>query len=90
MRQDSYSNINYQTALNCPQAGQNKSQMMVITMDAYGLGVAARVNASTKLDFQSKNLMMRIDHVDQNSPVQTTDLVLYQYKAIRASSNEPG
>ncbi|KAM7434940.1 hypothetical protein ABFA07_015043 [Porites harrisoni] len=69
MGQDSYSNINYQTALNCPQAGQNKSQMMVITMDAYGLGVAARVNASTKLDFQSKNLMMRIDHVDQNSPL---------------------
>ena len=90
MGQDSYSNINCQTALNCPQAGQNKSQMMVITMDAYGLGVAARVNASTKLDFQSKNLMMRIDHVDQNSPVQTTDLVLYQYKAITASSNEPG
>ena len=65
MGQDSYSNINCQTALNCPQAGQNKSQMMVITMDAYGLGVAARVNASTKLDFQSKNLMMRIDHVEQ-------------------------
>ena len=41
---------------------------MVYTMDAYGLGVAATLNASTKMDFQSKNLMMRIDHVDPDSP----------------------
>ena len=55
-------------------------------MDAYGLGVAATLNASTKMVFQSRNLMMRIDYVDQNSPVQTTQLVLYQYNAIRAPS----
>ena len=60
--------------------------MMVKTMDAYGLGVAATLNASTKMVFQSRNLMMRIDHVDQNSTVQTTRLVLYQYNAIRAPS----
>ena len=58
---------------------------MVYTMDAYGLGVAATLNASTKMDFQSKNLMMRIDHVDQDSPVQTTQPVLYQYIVIKAS-----
>ena len=63
---------------------------MVYTMDAYGLGVAATLNASTKMDFQSKNLMMRIDHVDQDSPVQTTQRVLYQYIVIKASSHEPG
>ena len=63
---------------------------MVYTMDAYGLGVAATLNASTKIDFPSKNLMMRIDHVDQDSPVQTTQHVLYQYSAIRAPSHEPG
>ena len=63
---------------------------MVYTMDAYGLGVAATFNASTKMDFQSKNLMMRIDHVDQDSPVQTTQRVLYQYIVITASSHEPG
>ena len=34
--------------------------------------------------FNPINLMMRIDYVDQNSPVQTTQLVLYQYNAIRA------
>ena len=62
---------------------------MVYTMDAYGLGVAATLNASTKMDFQSKNLMMRIDHVDQDSPVQTTLPVLYQYIVITASSHEP-
>ena len=62
---------------------------MVYTMDAYGLGVAATLNASTKMDFQSKNLMMRIDHVDQDSPVQTTQPVLYQYIVITASSYEP-
>ena len=45
---------------------------MINTMDAYGLGVAATLNASSKMDFQSKNLMMRIDHVDQDSPVQIT------------------
>ena len=60
---------------------------MVYTMDAYGLGVAATLNASTKMDFQSKNLMMRIDHVDQDSPVQTTQPVLYQYIVIKASSH---
>ena len=60
--------------------------MMVNTMDAYGLGVAATLNASTKMVFQSRNLMMTIDYVDQNSPVQTTQLVLYQYNAIRAPS----
>ena len=59
--------------------------MMINTMDAYGLGVAATLNASTKMDFQSKNLMMRIDHVDQDSPVQITQHVLYHYNAIRAS-----
>ena len=59
--------------------------MMVYTMDAYGLGVAATLNASTKMDFKSKNLMMRIDHVDQDSPVQTTQPVLYQYIVIKAS-----
>ena len=53
--------------------------MMINTMDAYGLGVAATLNASTKMDFQSKNLMMRIDHVDQDSPVQITQHVLYHY-----------
>ena len=58
-------------------------------MDAYGLGVAATLNASTKMDFQSKNLMMRIDHVDQDSPVQTTQPVLYQYIVIKASSHGP-
>ena len=63
---------------------------MVYTMDAYGLGVAATLNASTKMDFQSNNLMMRIDHVDQDSPVQTTQRVLYQYIVITASSHEPG
>ena len=62
---------------------------MVYTMDAYGLGVAATLNASTKMDFQSKNLMMRIDHVDQDSPVQTTQPVLYQYIVITASSHKP-
>lgn len=62
---------------------------MVYTMDAYGLGVAATLNASTKMDFQSKNLMMRIDHVDQDSPVQTAQPVLYQYIVIAASSHEP-
>ena len=62
---------------------------MVYTMDAYGLGVAATLNASTKMDFQSKNLMMRIDHVDQDSPVQTIQPVLYQYIVITASSHEP-
>ena len=55
-------------------------------MDAYGLGVAATLNASTKMVFQSRNLMMTIDYVDQNSTVQTTQLVLYQYNAIRAPS----
>lgn len=30
--------------------------------------------------------MMTIDYVDQNSTVQTTQLVLYQYNAIRAPS----
>lgn len=55
-------------------------------MDAYGLGVAATLNASTKMVFQSRNLMMRLDYVDQNSPVQTTQPVLYQYNAIRAPS----
>ena len=55
-------------------------------MDAYGLGVAATLNASTKMVFQPRNLMMRIDYVDQKSPVQTTQLVLYQYNAIRAPS----
>ena len=60
--------------------------MMVKTMDAYGLGVAATLNASTKMVFQSRNLMMTIDYVDQNSTVQTTQLVLYQYNAIRAPS----
>ena len=62
---------------------------MVYTMDAYGLGVAATLNASTKMDFESKNLMMRIDHVDQDSPVQTTQPVLYQYIVITASSHKP-
>ena len=84
--QDFHSNNNYQTRLNSPQAGQNKSQMMVKTMDAYGLGVAATLNGSTKMVFQSRNLMMRIDYVDQNSTVQTTELVLYQYNAITAPS----
>ena len=60
--------------------------MMVKTMDAYGLGVAATLNASTKMVFQSRNLMMTIDYVDQNSTVQTTQLVLYQYNVIRAPS----
>ena len=55
---------------------------MINTMDAYGLGVAATLNASTKMDFQSKNLMMRIDHVDQDSPVQITQLVLYHYNFV--------
>ena len=62
---------------------------MVYIMDAYGLGVAATLNASTKIDFQSKNLMMRIDYVDQDSPVQTTQHVLYQYSAIRALHMSP-
>ena len=62
---------------------------MVNTMDAYGLSVAATLEASTNMVFQSRNLMMRIDHVDQNSPVKTTQLVLYQYNAIRAPSMGP-
>ncbi|KAM7434936.1 hypothetical protein ABFA07_015040 [Porites harrisoni] len=64
-------------------AGQNKSQMMVNTMDAYGLGVAATLNASTKMVFQSRNLMMRIDYVDQNSPLRKDGLqVAYNQSSI--------
>ena len=58
---------------------------MINTMDAYGLGVAATLNASTKMDFQSKNLMMRIDHVDQDSPVQITQHVLHHYNFVFGS-----
>ncbi|XP_073254225.1 adhesion G-protein coupled receptor D1-like [Porites lutea] len=52
-------------------------------MDAYGLGVAATLNASTKMVFQSKNLIMRIDHVDQNSTLRKDGLqVAYNQSSI--------
>ena len=39
-------------------------------MDEYGLGVAATFNESTKpKKVQAKNLAIRIDRVDQDSPV---------------------
>ena len=39
-------------------------------MDDYGLGVAATFNETTKPEVvKTKNLVMRIDRVDQNSPV---------------------
>ena len=54
------------------QAGQGKSQSLVKAMDDYGLGVAATFNESTKSKVvQTKNLIMRIDRVDQDSPVWT-------------------
>ena len=39
-------------------------------MDDYGLGVAATFNETTKpVVVKTKNLVMRIDRVGQNSPV---------------------
>ena len=52
------------------QAGQGKSQSLVKAMDEYGLGVAATFSESTKpRKVQANNLAMRIDRVDQDSPV---------------------
>ena len=54
------------------QAGQGQSQSLVKAMDGYGLGVAATFNESIKSKVvQTKNLVMRIDRVDQDSPVWT-------------------
>ena len=42
-------------------------------MDDYGLGVAATFNETTKHEVvKTKNLMMRIDRVGQNSPVRAS------------------
>ena len=47
-------------------------------MDAYGLGVAATFNESTKSKVvQTKNLVMRIDRIDQASPVWTGLLYMF-------------
>ena len=42
-------------------------------MDDYGLGVAATFNETTKpAVVETKNLVMRIDRVGQNSPVRAS------------------
>ena len=53
------------------QEGQGRSQILVKAVDDYGLGVAATLNGSTKSrSVRTNNLVIKIDRVDQNSPVR--------------------
>ncbi|KAJ7311620.1 Brain-specific angiogenesis inhibitor 3, partial [Desmophyllum pertusum] len=52
------------------KVGQGRSQSLVKAMDDYGLGVAATLTGSTNSRVvQTKNLVMRIDRANQDSPV---------------------
>ena len=52
------------------QVGQGRSQSLVKAMDDYGLGVATTFTGSTNTRVvQTKNLVMRIDRANQDSPV---------------------
>ena len=52
------------------QKAQDRSRILLKAIDDYGLGVAATFNGSTKsTTVQTKNLLVAIKRVDQDSPV---------------------
>ena len=52
------------------QEAQDRSRILMKAIDDYGLGVAATFTGSTKsTTIQTKNLLVAIKRVDQDSPV---------------------
>ena len=52
------------------QEAQDSSRILVKTIDDYGLAVAAAFNGSTNsITVRTKNLLVAIKRVDQDSPV---------------------
>lgn len=66
------------------QAGEGRSTTLVRAVDNYGLGVAGTLSGSTKSrTVQTKNLVLRIDRVNQGSPLRKEGLnVSYSQSSI--------